>query len=296
MDHSSEGGSYAIMVQRGMDIMKYLWKILPITTLAVTLVLPAVAEDKTLNDKAKNVRKSGLYGKSSWEGDKKPSQNSKTNKPQSLKAKKQKYDLSITPHTEAIQSAHQHLLKGAQLFGLSKTIFKEAYSVSSKIDKKLNTLNIKYKALLKTTPTVDDVKRYGLSKAFLAVRLRGLQTASRTLARSIGHVNEASRLSPGNVHIQKWQKSLRNMQKIIKFHIEFNKIVLRADNLGLTEVHLARLANMWDIDKDVKPSTTLVKEFGLPSDMGEKNAKKSVGTSSKQRELPDIEKPVKKNK
>lgn len=271
--------------------------------IACTGMLSGPAWAQSAQDTAKNLGQRGVYGKDSLDPENAETAENTTSTPQEspeeIQARqeriKAKYPLSTTGRTPLNQTAHTHLLKGIQLYNQTKKIFEAANEIASTYDQEKHTLEIKQKGIIQSRLAMKDLILYGNEYAHIALKIRALQEAEKTINSAISNFSQAQSISPSISVIGKWLRIGQDTRKAIRFHIRFYQISLKAVERGVTAEQLERMAMVWKTPS-LKPEdslTTRIYTHGLDY-LREKNHpedadKEVIQLDGFKDKLPDLE-------
>jgi len=157
----------------------------------------------------------------------------------------EKYPLSITGKTTSNQKANDLMLKGVLLYNQTRAMFTAANDIKSTYTDADSQLEIVQKGIVTARLQPADLLLYGPKYAFISLRVRALQDADRLISQSISSFSQAQSLAPYLSLIPKWVRITQDTQKVIRYHIRFYQISLKAVNLGYTEKELKYMALRW---------------------------------------------------
>lgn len=279
--------------------------------LAICLTLTSLP----VSAQSTGVGKRGMYGKNSLQDDPgaaAPGANATPNatgtpdgdkKPQELTEEQkhllQKYPLSTTPKTPVNQRTHDLLLQGILFYRQTKALFVAANDIKSTYNETDSQLEVTQKGIIQSRLQPADLLLYGPKYAFISLRLRALQEADRTIAKSISSFVQAQSLAPYLSLIPKWVRITQDTQKAIRYHIRFYQLSLKAVNLGYTEKELKYMAQRWNaplLDDPLATLTTRVdtRLFEATRRQGDKGKKETPSLDSFVGQLPTLDFAVKK--
>lgn len=285
---------------------------------ACTLILASPAWAKpSVQDTAKKLGHQGVYGKDSLNSNEDQEQTSQDNQDQEVQGYREeteeerkereaklkaKYPLSTTERTATNQSAHTHLLKGIQLYYLSRHIFEAANDISGHYDAEHYVLEIKQKGIIKSRIGPKDLLLYGAEYAYIGLRIRALQEAETALNEAVSNFSQAKSLAPTVGVIGKWLRIAQDTRKAVRFHIRFYQISLKAVERGATKEQLEQMAMVWKAPRNLGPNdslTTRVYTYGLnllrPDSKDKTSDKEKVNMDDFKKKLPDLDFQVKDN-
>lgn len=228
-------------------------------------IAPAWAEDAQSTAKSSGVGKKGIYGKNSIDeeaehGSKTPigsSSSSEEKKPltEAEKRLKEKYPLSTTGKTTSNQRANILIQQGILFYNQTKALFEAANQIENSTEQ--GTLAIAQKGIIQSRLLPSDLLLYGPENAYISLRIRALQEADRAISKSIASFSQAKGLAPSLSILNKWLRIGRDTQKVVRYHIRFYQLSLKAVNLGYTQKELDYMAKRWSAPKNLKPDDIL---------------------------------------
>lgn len=265
-----------------------------LTLFCLSLSLPAVAQPKSTG-----VGKNGIYGRNTTDPEgtetpkntvvptAKPGQPAKAPLSEEQKRLLEKYPLSITGKTTTNQKAHLALLQGIQLYNHTVGIFSAANEITSTYSQGESELSVSQKGIITARLQPSDLLLYGPENAFIAVRLRALQDADRTISRAISSFGQAASLAPSLSVVPKWLRVSRDTQKAIRYHIRFYQLSLKAIDMGYTQKELSYMAKRWSAPHDIEPEDTLTTRVNTT--LFEKLRKGSTSSEESTVERPSLD-------
>lgn len=270
---------------------------------ACTLILTGPAWAESVQDTAHKLGQKGLYGKDSLNTEESVATEevqAPTESAEEIQARKErikaKYPLSTTERTPLNQKSHTYLLRGIQLYNQTKKLFEAANEIEGKYDQTKHTLEITQKGIIQSRIQPKDLLLYGSEYVHIALRIRAMQEAEKTVSEALSNFAQAQSISPSVSVIGKWIKIGQDTRKAIRFHIRFYQISLKAVERGVTEEQLERMAMVWKMPS-LKPDdqlTTRIYTEGLDllRELREKSQtedKETVKLDGFKEKLPNLE-------